>query len=152
MKSSCVNFLWLKIESSFPCKKGKCGYPWSSSSGLGTEASHGLTEWKKKKSMILFSNSWESTKRFFPHFFPVELWSIYSQRPCKNKTRGIMWIKLHADNNSCDAILLLTDQNENNFSLLSQYFSWLYDMGLIWSWNNFAVQFVLHGVGVYLKF
>lgn len=33
-----------------------------------------------------------------------------------------MWIKLHADNNSCGAILLLTDQNENNFSLLGQNF------------------------------
>lgn len=42
-----------------------------------------------------------------------------------------MWIKLHADNNLCDVILLLTEQNRNHFSLLGQYFQWLYDTGLI---------------------
>lgn len=44
-----------------------------------------------------------------------------------------MWIKLHADNNSCDAILLLTEQNENHLSVLGQYFQKLYEIGLIFS-------------------
>lgn len=37
----------------FPCKREKCGYPWSSVAGLRTEASHGLTEQKKKSQVVL---------------------------------------------------------------------------------------------------
>lgn len=57
----------------FSMQEGKVWYPWSSSAGLVTEASHGLTEWekKKKKSQVfyfLIAEKVQST--YFPPFFP----------------------------------------------------------------------------------
>lgn len=54
----------------------------------------------------------------------------YTARDHARTKAEALWIKLHADNNPCDAILLLTEENRNNFSLLGQYFQWLYDTGL----------------------
>lgn len=59
-----------------------------------------------------------------------------------------MWISLQADNNSCDAILLLTEQNRNHLFLFGHHFQWFYDTGLILTRKNFAVQFVLYIVRV----